>query len=77
MDYRESELEMARRHCAEGERHISLQHDIIAHLRELGGDTAIAERLLVTFETIQEQHCTHRDRLQAQLGTWPAGWLRT
>lgn len=61
----ESELEMVLRHVAEGERHVALQRRIVAHLREIGGDLALAEQLLTEFEASLDQHRAHRDRLQA------------
>ena len=60
----ESNVEMARRHVAEGERHVELQQDIVAHLRKLGGDVDLAEQLLVLFEETLAVHRAHRDRLE-------------
>ena len=60
----ESDLEMARRHVAEAERHVQLQRDIVAHLRDLGGDVDTAEQLLSLFEETLDIHRAHRDRLE-------------
>ena len=60
----ETDLEMARRHVAEAERHIRSQEDIVAHLRDLGGDVATAEQLLCLFEETLDIHRAHLDRLE-------------
>ena len=60
----ESELEMARRHLAEGERHVRLQDEIIEHLRQLGASTEIAEQLKVQFEELLVMHRQHLERLE-------------
>jgi hypothetical protein len=62
---RESELEMAQRHVEQGERHVEAQRRIIAHLRELGGSTAVAEQLLYEFEGLLAEHKSHLRRLEA------------
>jgi hypothetical protein len=67
MPANESELEMTRRHVADGERHIALQREIIVRLQGLGGDTGIAEQLLEEFEATLRDHRAHRDRLEAAL----------
>lgn len=61
---RESELEMALRHVAQGERHVEAQRRIIAHLREIGGSTTIAEQLLTDFEDLLAEHKSHLRRLE-------------
>jgi hypothetical protein len=61
---RESELEMAQRHVAQGERHVEAQRRIIAHLRELGGSTVVAEQLLTEFEDLLAEHKSHLRRLE-------------
>ena len=66
MSFGESELEMARRHVAEGERHVLGQRRIIARLRELEADTGIAEDLLAAFETALGEHRAHLDHLEAE-----------
>jgi hypothetical protein len=61
----ESALEMAQRHVAEGERHVEAQRRIIAHLRELGGSTVVAEELLREFEELLAVHQSHLRRIEA------------
>ena len=61
---RESALEMAQRHVAEGERHVEAQRRIIAHLRELGGATDVAEQLLSEFEDLLAVHKSHLRRIE-------------
>jgi hypothetical protein len=61
----ESELEMAERHVAQGERHIAFQEALIVHLRELGSSTVLAEELLSEFRTSLTSHRAHRDRIAA------------
>jgi len=61
----ESALEMAQRHVAQGERHVEAQQRIIAHLRELGGATDVAERLLAEFEELLAVHKSHLSRIVA------------
>jgi hypothetical protein len=62
---RESELEMALRHVAQGERHVEAQRRILAHLRELGGATDVAEQLLAEFEDLLAVHKSHLRRIEA------------
>jgi len=59
MALEESELEMARRHVAEGERHVRLQCEITDHLRALGAPTQVAEQLRRQFEELLTQHRKH------------------
>jgi hypothetical protein len=61
---REAELEMAQRHVTQGERHVEAQRRIIAHLRELGGSTAVAEQLLYEFEGLLAEHKSHLRRIE-------------
>ena len=61
---RESALEMAQRHVADGERHVEAQRRIIAHLRELGGSTDVAEQLLSEFEDLLAVHKSHLRRIE-------------
>lgn len=56
---------MAQRHVAEGERHVDAQRRIIAHLRELGGATDVAEQLLTEFEDLLAVHRSHLRRIEA------------
>ena len=63
----ESELEMVRRHVAEGQRHVRSQHEIVVHLREMGAPTEIAEQLERQFEELLEMHRQHLSRLDEAL----------
>lgn len=56
---------MAQRHVAQGERHVEAQRRIIAHLRELGSSTAVAEQLLYEFEGLLAEHKSHLMRIEA------------
>lgn len=60
----ETEIEMVRRHVAEGERHVRLQHEIIDHLRALGAPTEVAEQLSVQFEELLVMHRGHLAKLE-------------
>jgi len=55
---------MAQRHVADGERHVEAQRRIIAHLRELGGSTDVAEQLLSEFEDLLAVHKSHLRRIE-------------
>jgi hypothetical protein len=68
MAERESELAMVRRHVAEGERHVSLQRDIVVHLSRLGGSTILANQLLTEFEHTLDAHREHLGRIEAATG---------
>ena len=60
----ETELDMALRHVAEGERHIRIQDQIIAHLAVLGAPTELAEQLKRQFEELLVMHKQHLARLE-------------
>lgn len=60
----ETELEMARRHVAEGRRTVERQRSILAELRTDGHPTSIAETLLQEFMRSQKLHKEHLSRLQ-------------
>jgi hypothetical protein len=64
----ESELEMVARHVAEGERHVSLQEQIVSHLGEIGASTDMAEELLVEFRSTLGRHRAHLLRLSDESG---------
>lgn len=64
-------LELAERHVARGYEHIASQIRIIASLADGGHDTAVAEKLLATFETVQQMHLADRDRLKKELADYP------
>lgn len=51
MAYSKYDLEMARRHVAQGERHIVDQERIISALRLHGAPVELAEKLLDDFNT--------------------------
>ncbi|HEY5817312.1 MAG TPA: hypothetical protein VIU14_02775 [Mesorhizobium sp.] len=59
----ETELEMAERYVAMGERHILRQREVISEMKERGESTYAACRLLQNFEDMQVQHIANRDRL--------------
>jgi hypothetical protein len=60
---RAEQIDMVRRHVADGERHVAAQLDIIERLRELGADTDLAEDLLEEFEAALAQHQVHLAQL--------------
>lgn len=60
----ETELAMVKRHVRVGERHVASQKEIIAHLREHGHPTELAERLLLNLEELLEMHRQHLARLK-------------
>jgi hypothetical protein len=64
----ESELEMAARHVAEGERHVTLQEQIVSHLGEIGASTDVARDLLVEFRSTLGRHRAHLLRLSGESG---------
>ena len=57
---------MARRHVAEGERHVRVQREILAHLQARGLPTDMAEQLLRQFEELLVMHRDHLTRLEAE-----------
>jgi hypothetical protein len=64
-------IALARRHVELGERQIARQRAIIEHLRQQAHDTGLAERLLDTFETLQELHrrdLRHHLQMRADCG---------
>lgn len=60
----ESEIEMVRRHVREGKGHLAKQRAIIVEMQERQSSTVEAERLLVTFEDMQQLHLEHLARLE-------------
>ncbi len=60
-------LEMAKRHVAQGERHIAEQTLLLAELERDGHDADEARRLLKNFEDAQRMHIEHLDRLLVKL----------
>jgi len=63
-----SDLEMARRHIATGEKVIDRQRALIADLESAGSDAADARALLTTFVEAQWLHVEHLERLENRLG---------
>ena len=66
--YTQSDLRMADRHIAEGERHIVQQERILTSLRLKGYPTANAETLLTMLNDTQAEHRKHRDAIASALG---------
>jgi hypothetical protein len=56
-------LSVAKRDAEECEIHIAAQKRVIAELFDIGCDTADAERVLLLFETAQQDHLDHIDRI--------------
>ena len=59
----ETELAMVQRHVRQGQERVSRQVAIIAHMALQKQSTDLAERLLLSFEWIQQAHQDHLDRL--------------
>lgn len=57
---------MAERHVREGERLVANQHELIAHLREHGHSTKLAERLLINLEDLLRMHREHLNRIRSE-----------
>ena len=65
---------MIREHLVLAERHVRLDASLIATQKAIitkyvrdGGDTTMAQQLLITFEEMQVAHVTERDRLSKEL----------
>ncbi|MBB4570937.1 hypothetical protein [Rhizobium leucaenae] len=67
MAYTQTDLDMAERHIAEGEQHISDQEMIITKLRIRHLDTEVAEEVLAAFNEMLQVHRHHRDVIAAGL----------
>ena len=63
---RRDELQLAQTHVLLGAEHITRQKAIIGRLDDLGADTSLAERILVTFEETQAMHVEHLERIQSR-----------
>ena len=63
MAYTQSDLDMADRHVAQGERHIVEQRERIEKLADHGHPTEEAEHLLAMFEDLLRQHVAHREQI--------------
>jgi len=66
-EMRLGQLELAKRHIAEGEKHIAAQQAIVAEFRRAGWDVTQAAWLLENFVASQAQHIAHRDRILQEL----------
>ena len=60
-------LEQARRHVADGDKHVARQRKLVAKLDRDGHDSREARRLLQQFEELQRLHIGDRDRLVKKL----------
>lgn len=67
MTYTPADLETARRHVAEGERHIVKQEMLITRLRMAGSSTDDAEALLDKFHDALRLHRGHYAEIKAML----------
>jgi hypothetical protein len=65
-------LALARKHVADGERHVRRQREIVAELDRGAHDTSQGKDLLRLFEELQVFHVSHRDRLLNELSELPA-----
>jgi hypothetical protein len=61
----ETELEVARRHVAEGERHVAIQQDILRRMQAGTRDLDMAEATLVQFEHTLTAYRIQLARLEA------------
>jgi hypothetical protein len=61
MAFSAADFRMVDDHIAQGERHVSRQHELIAWLRTRGHSTVVAEELLAAFESTLLQHRAHRE----------------
>jgi hypothetical protein len=60
-------LEQARRHVADGERHVAHQREIVAQKERDGHDTVTSKQLLEQFEQLYTMYVAERDRLEKEL----------
>jgi hypothetical protein len=60
-------LAQARRHVADGERHLAHEREIIAEKERDGHDTATSKQLLDQFKQIYTMYVAERDRLEEEL----------
>ena len=63
-DYRETKLEMARRHVHEDEAYVALQREIVARLPADGEGSLVAGQLLREFERTLREHKTALSKLE-------------
>ena len=73
MDRRHLEmlLNQAKRHVTAGENGLARQRAVVDELERDGHDSALARKLLVTFENLQAMHVEEAERLTAQLAGLP------
>lgn len=60
----ETEIEMTMRHVRRGHAIIEQQQALVDAKRRQGRDTESSEKLLTTFEEVQDLHEQHLERLQ-------------
>ena len=63
MSVAETETEMVQRHVRQGEACVNHQREVVESFRARGFDSSVAERLLETFEELQDAHLAHLQRL--------------
>lgn len=68
MPHTETDLQMADRHIAEGERHVVQQEELITRLRAQGLPTGQAEEFLAEFQSTLNRHRAHRATMVADQG---------
>ena len=61
---RAEQIEMIRKHIAQGGRHVASQRDVIRRLHQLGADTSLADDLLEAFEATLAEHWLHLGRIE-------------
>jgi hypothetical protein len=67
MAFTAADLRMVDDHIAQGERHVTRQEEIVAHLRSHGLPTDAAEDLLEAFRATLVQHRSHREQMLRDL----------
>jgi hypothetical protein len=67
MSYTAADLDMADRHVAQGEGHVTRQRELVRRLHDQGHPTDAAENLLAEFEAVLLEHVRHRDQIAADL----------
>ena len=67
----EMHLDRARRHVRTGADDIARQRAVVDELQRDGHDTALARKLLASFETLQAMHVDEAARLTAELAALP------
>jgi hypothetical protein len=67
MAYTQEDLERARRHVAEGERHVVSQEEIVSRLEVQGHPTEFARELLAEFNSTLADQRRHLHLIEADL----------